>query len=52
MRPVRGVKRVLLAIGAVLGGAVYVWFAGVRAVPEVKRRKAARRAARERRNTG
>ena len=38
-------KRVLLAVAAVLTGLVYVWFAAVRAVPGVKRRKAAARAA-------
>jgi len=41
---VRAVKRIALAIGAVLGLVVYVWFAAVRAVPIVRRRKAARRA--------
>jgi hypothetical protein len=43
---VPNVKRVLLAVTAVLGGLVYVWFAAVRAVPGVKRRKANARAAR------
>ena len=38
----RTVRRIALAIGAVL----YVWFAAVRAVPLVKRHKAARRAER------
>jgi hypothetical protein len=37
------VKRVLLAIGALLGALVYVWVAAVRALPAVKRRKAALR---------
>ena len=40
------VKRLLLAVIAVLGGLVYVWVAAVRAVPGVKRRKQAARAAR------
>ena len=30
---------------AFAGGSLYLWFAGVRNLPEVKRRKAARRAA-------
>jgi hypothetical protein len=41
---VRTVKRIALALGAVVGVVVYVWFAAVRAVPLVRRRKAARRA--------
>jgi hypothetical protein len=45
---VRTVKRIALAIGAVIGAVLYVWFAAVRAVPIVRRRKAARRAERER----
>jgi hypothetical protein len=40
------VKRLLAALGVALGTVVYIWFAAVRAVPRVKRRKAARRAAR------
>ena len=44
----RTVKRIALAVGAVFGAVLYVWFAAVRAVPIVKRRKAARRAERER----
>jgi len=40
----RTLKRIATAAGLVLGGLVYVWYAGVRAVPEVKRRKAALRA--------
>jgi hypothetical protein len=36
-------KRILLALLAFLSAVVYVWVAAVRAVPEVKRRKAARR---------
>jgi hypothetical protein len=43
---VLSVKRLLLASVAVLGGLVYVWVAAVRAVPCVKRRKQAARAAR------
>ena len=43
----RTIKRIVLAIGAVLGAVLYVWFAAVRAVPLVKRRRAARRAERE-----
>ena len=37
------VRRVLKAIAAALGFAVYVWFTAVRNVGRVKRRKAARR---------
>jgi len=44
---VRTVRRIALAIAAVLGLVLYVWFAAVRAVPTVKRRKAARRAQRD-----
>jgi hypothetical protein len=36
-------KRILLTLLAFLSAVVYVWVAAVRAVPEVKRRKAARR---------
>ncbi len=36
-------KRLLALIAGVLGGLLYVWFAAVRAVPDVKRRKAAMR---------
>jgi hypothetical protein len=46
MPPVPPVKRLLAALGVVLGTLVYIWFAAVRAVPRVKQRKAARRAAR------
>jgi len=45
---VRTVKRIVLAFAAAIGALLYVWFAAVRAVPEVRRRKAARRAARAR----
>jgi hypothetical protein len=40
------IKRVFLAIGVLLGASVYVWVAAVRALPRVKRRKAALRARR------
>jgi hypothetical protein len=40
---VRTLKRIAVGIGVVLGFVGYVWYAGVRAVPDVKRRKAARR---------
>jgi hypothetical protein len=43
MDRVRTIKRIALAAGAVVGGLLYVWFAAVRAVPLVKRRKALRR---------
>jgi len=36
-------KRLLTLVVALLGGAVYVWVAAVRAVPGVKERKAAAR---------
>jgi hypothetical protein len=36
---VRRVKLVLKALAALVAFAVYVWFAAVRALPEVKRRK-------------
>jgi hypothetical protein len=39
-------KRILALAAAVLGTVLYVWVAAVRAVPRVKRRKAASRAAR------
>jgi hypothetical protein len=42
-------KRLLTLIAGVLGAALYVWIAAVRAVPSVRERKAAaRRAWRER----
>jgi hypothetical protein len=37
------VKRILAGIGLLLGAVVYVWFAAVRALPEVRRRKSALR---------
>jgi len=45
---VRTVKRIAVAFAAFVAALVYVWVAAVRAVPEVRRRKAARRAARAR----
>ena len=44
--PMRRVKRILLALSALVGAVVYIWFAAVRAVPGVKRRKQAAREAR------
>jgi hypothetical protein len=38
-------KRVLRLVGGILGAAVYVWFAAVRAVPGVHARKEAAREA-------
>ena len=43
------VKRIAAGIGLFLGGIAYIWYAGVRAVPAVKRRKAALRAGADRR---
>jgi hypothetical protein len=40
------VRRILKLVGAALAFFTYVWFAAVRHVPAVKRRKAARRGAR------
>ena len=42
------VRRILKALAAALAVGVYVWFAAVRNVGRVKRRKAARRASRMR----
>jgi hypothetical protein len=42
------IKRVALGVVALLGTVAYVWVAAVRAVPDVRRRKAAARAARRR----
>ena len=42
----RVLKRILLAVGALVAVAGYVWVASVRAVPGVKRRKQAARQAR------
>ena len=36
------IRRILKAVAAGVGGVLYVWFASVRAVPRVKRRKLAR----------
>jgi len=41
--PMRRPKRILLALLAVVSGVLYVWIAAVRAVPSVRRRKAAAR---------
>jgi hypothetical protein len=46
MRSVWTVRRILLAATAVVAAIVYVWVAAVRAVPAIKRRKAARAAGR------
>ena len=40
------IRRLLKAVAAVFAFFLYVWYAAVRAAPEVKRRKAARRRAR------
>jgi hypothetical protein len=48
MHRVRTLKRVALGVVALVGSLLYVWFAAVRAVPGVRRRKAAARAARRR----
>lgn len=42
------VGRILKAIGAAFGLLLAIWYRAVLATPEVKRRKAARRAARRR----
>lgn len=47
-RVLKTIKRVALGIVALLGTVAYVWVAAVRAVPDVRRRKAAARAARRR----
>jgi len=41
-------KRVALGVAAFVAAVGYVWVAAVRAVPQVRRRKAAARAARRR----
>jgi hypothetical protein len=38
-------KLIAVGLAAGLGGVLHLWYRGVLAVPEVKRRKAARRAA-------
>jgi hypothetical protein len=43
---VRTVKRIAAGLAAVLVAIAYVWAAAVRAVPDVRRRKAAARARR------
>jgi hypothetical protein len=40
---VRRLKRILAAGGVLVGFVLYIWYAAVRAVPAVKRRKAAAR---------
>ena len=42
----RTVRRIALAVTALLGAVAYVWVAAVRAVPGVRRRKAEARARR------
>ena len=42
------VRRILKLVGAALAFGVYVWFAAVRNVPQVRARKARRHAARRR----
>jgi hypothetical protein len=46
------VRRILKLLGAGLAFGVYVWFAAVRAVPRVKRRKAWLRGRRQARRAG
>lgn len=46
MHEVKTVRRLLLALGAILAAMGYVWVAAVRAVPGVRSRKAAARARR------
>jgi hypothetical protein len=46
MHDVKTVRRVVLALAAVLAAIGYVWVAAVRAVPGVRTRKAAARARR------
>jgi hypothetical protein len=46
MGSVRLIRRVALAFAATVAGIAYVWFAAVRAVPGVRRRKAEARASR------
>jgi hypothetical protein len=43
------IRRILRLAAALLAFLLYVWFAAVRLLPEVKRRKAARRVQRGRR---
>jgi hypothetical protein len=37
------VRRIVALLTALVGAALYIWFAAVRHAPEVRRRKAARR---------
>jgi hypothetical protein len=46
MHRVRTLKRAALAVVALVGTLVYVWVVAVRAVPGIRRRKAAARTAR------
>lgn len=46
MHNVRTLKRMALALGALVAALAYVWVAAVRAAPSVRRRKAAARARR------
>ena len=41
--PCAGAKRILIAAAAAVSGLLYLWVAAVRAVPGVRRRKAAAR---------
>jgi hypothetical protein len=40
------IRRLVKLVSAAIGFALYVWYTAVRATPEIKRRKAERRAAR------
>ena len=46
MQVMRTLKRLVVAFSALLAAVTYVWFAAVRAVPGVRRRKAEARARR------
>ena len=46
MQDMKTLKRVALALAALVAALTYVWFAAVRAVPGVRRRKAEARARR------
>jgi len=41
-------KHLLALVGGLMGAVLYVWYAAVRAVPSVRKRKAATRAGRKR----
>ena len=43
MTPLQLVRRIVTLLTALFAAVLYVWFAAVRHVPEVRRRKAARR---------